>query len=150
MIRRKKNGESFGDFISNLDPEVPVFRMDTSPWEEGKAPCPSEPSRKLPASLSPCLNYCLSLLLFQGSASSWENIFHKRGIERHQVVTEALGKSFVRESKFLSVLSDRQEKHYRQRSICPAKMRDWQNLLWHHIPEQALTLAVLPTASRKR
>lgn len=132
MICRKKNGEFSKDFIGNLDTEVPFFSMDMFPWEQGKAPCPWEPSRNLLASLSPCLNYCLFLLLFQGSASSWENRFHKRGTERHDAVTEALEKSFVGESKFLSVLSDRQEKRYPRWSICPAKMRDWQNPVASH------------------
>ncbi|KAM9010208.1 uncharacterized protein PRD47_009151 isoform 2-T2 [Ara ararauna] len=39
---------------------------------------------------------------------------------------------------------------YGIRSVCPANMQDWQNLLWHHIPEQALTLPFLPTALRKQ
>lgn len=93
MICRKKNSESSGDFRSNLDPEVPFFSMDSFPWEYRKAPCPPEPSCNLPASLSPSLNYCRFLLLFQGLASSWEKSFHKRGTERHQAVTEAPEKS---------------------------------------------------------
>lgn len=32
---------------------------------------------------------CWFLLLFQGSASSWENRFHKRGSDKHQDVTKA-------------------------------------------------------------
>lgn len=149
MICRKKNNESSGDFRSNLDPEVPFFSMDSFPWEDRKAPCPSEPSCNLPASLSPSLNYCQFLLLFQGLASSWEKSFHKRRTERHQAVTEAPEKSFAGKSQFLSVLSDRQEDHYPWRSVCPAKMQDWQNLLWHHIPEQAFMLTILLTALRK-
>lgn len=112
MICRKKNSESSGDFRSDLDPEVPFFSMDSFPWEYRKAPCSPEPSCNLPAPLSPSLNYCRFLLLFQGLASSWEKSFHKRGAERHQAVTEAPEKSFAGKSQFLSVLSDRQEDHY--------------------------------------
>lgn len=51
--------------------------------------------------------------------------------------------------KSVSVLSDRQEKPYPQWSVCPAKMWEWQNLLWHHMWDQALMLPILPKALRK-